>query len=133
MVICQYCNNAAILVDGEKIYPHRPDLKHLNFWYCDNGHEPAYVGCHSISTKHKFTGTEPKGTLANSVLRSKRSLAHSMFDPLWKKGDRQYFTSRSAAYNWLASSMNLTSDECHIGMFNESQCDKVISLLSERA
>jgi len=35
---------------------------------------------------------------------------------------------RTQAYNWLANKMNITPDKCHIGMFNEEQCEKVMDI-----
>ena len=43
-VTCPYCSRRAMLVTGQVIYPHRPDLHDLNFWLCD--HCKAYVGTH---------------------------------------------------------------------------------------
>lgn len=126
MIICPYCNNPAILVKGDKIYPHRKDLYTLNFWYCDNQHDPAYVGCHKISVKHKRTGIEPLGRLADSELRNWKSKAHTAFDPLWKEGKKKHFTSRTKAYHWLANTLNIEKHECHIGMFDIEMCQKVI-------
>lgn len=123
-VICDYCENKAQLVKGDKIYPHRPDLYYLNFYYCDNGHEPAYVGCHKKNPNHGHDGTTPLGRLADSILRSKKSSAHQTFDPIWKEG----FMSRKEAYSWLAKELNISGKDCHIGLFNEEMCDKVVSI-----
>jgi len=127
-VVCSYCNQDASLVKGNKIYPHRKDLSQLNFWYCANGHEAAYVGCHAPSVKHSHTGTEPLGRLANKKLRYWKSQAHRAFDPLWKEGKRKYFKSRKKAYNWLADVLNLEPEECHIGMFDIYYCKRVIEV-----
>lgn len=117
MVICQYCNNPSRLVDGSFLYPHRSDLSHLNFYYCDDGHEPAYVGCHPHSTK-------TLGILANSELRDAKKRAHLAFDPIWR--NKRY--TRGQAYKWLAETMGLTREECHIGMFSIRQCTQVVLL-----
>lgn len=120
-VICSYCNKEAKLVSGDVIYPHRPDLKSRTFYYCDNSHEPAYVGANQI------TGN-PLGTLANKKLRSMRLKAHRKFDPLWEQnGCDQQFNSRSEAYQWLSTVMKLPIEKTHIGMFNEDQCEDVIN------
>lgn len=128
-VICPYCNSEAVIVKGDKIYPHRPDLKMLNFWYCDNGHNPAYVGCHKISIQHGYTGEEPLGRLADAKLRRWKSKAHAAFDPLWKEG---IFKSRNRAYNWLANKLQISKEECHIGMMSVKQCRQVIEVCNER-
>lgn len=115
---CEYCGNQAQLVKGAKIYPHRPDLYHKDFYYCDNGHEPAYVGCHRGTIK-------PLGRLADKELRSAKSRAHAEFDPMWRDKP-SYFKSRGKAYNWLANKMKKPSHETHIGMFNIEECEQVI-------
>ena len=114
-VICDYCGEVAKFVGGELIYPHRPDLHKLKFYQC----KPcsAYVGVHKGSST-------PLGRLANSKLRMAKSKAHIAFDPIWK----QAYMSRSKAYIWLSESMGIDTDECHIGMFDEHQCEQVINL-----
>lgn len=118
-IICQYCNKQAKLHTGEKLYPHRPDLYHLRFWMC----EPcgAYVGT------HKNNSNTPLGRLANAELRRLKVLAHEAFDPLWKKGNM----SRTSAYIWLSMKLKIDKEECHIGMFDEKICKKVIEICTK--
>lgn len=113
--ICPYCAKPSVQFGGLKLYPHRLDLADKTFYLC----EPcdAFVGTHKGTNK-------PLGTLANKVLREQRKLAHATFDPLWKEA--QY--TRGEAYRRLAKAMNLSRDECHIGMFNLEQCKQVIQL-----
>lgn len=68
---CPYCKENAQQVQGDALYPHRPDLKQKTFYWC----KPcdAYVGCHPGTT-------DPLGTLANKNLRFQRGLAHCAFD-----------------------------------------------------
>jgi len=128
-VKCDYCGGQAKLVKGKKVYPHRNDLAGLNFWYCDNGHDPAYVGCHKKNRNHGHSGIEPLGRLANAKLRNAKSMAHGAFDPLWRHGsERRKFKSRKRAYNWLADQLKIDASECHIGMFNEEMCGKVMEV-----
>lgn len=117
MPICQYCNQEATHVKGDKIYPHRKDLYHLSFWYCDNGHSPAYVGCHP-------GGDKPLGILADADLREAKKTAHLAFDPIWR--NKRY--TRSAAYKWLASALDISPELCHIGMFDITTCRAVVVL-----
>lgn len=119
MVLCDYCSKPAKLVTGAKIYPHRPDLKHLKFWHCECCE--AYVGTHGYGPRNK-----PLGRLANKELRTLKRLAHKTFDPIWK--GPQSRSSRSNAYYWLARKMNLPKQRCHIGMFNTEQCRQVINI-----
>lgn len=110
---CHYCQGDAKFVGGQDIYPHRPDLWGKKFYLC----KPcdAYVGCHPNSVN-------PLGILANAKLRAMKSSAHAAFDPMWRNGDM----TRSAAYSWLASTLEIEKDQCHIGMFNEFTCMRVI-------
>jgi hypothetical protein len=50
--------------------------------------------------------------------------AHKYFDFLWRS--KKY--TRTEAYDLLAGSMGISSDRCHIGMFDHSQCDEVIEI-----
>ena len=113
-MICQFCASEAQKVSGEKIYPHRRDLYHLRFFYCDNSHDPAYVGTHKNG--------KPLGTLADSETRKARNLAHQSFDKIWK----DKLLSRSDAYRVLSKHMNLSADKTHIGMFNVDQTQEVV-------
>lgn len=123
-VICDYCGSKTQLVTGEKIYPHRPDLYSLSFYYCDNGHDPAYVGCHKGTDK-------PLGRVADAELRQAKSEAHAAFDPLWKRSDG--LGTRSSAYVWLAEQLGLPKHETHIGMFDVDTCRKVCKICNEYA
>ena len=113
--ICPYCGNKSDGVTGQVVYPQRPDL-HSKWFYrcvpCD-----AYVGCHP-NTKN------PLGRLANAELRKYKSMAHRAFDLIWKTKAMK----RSDAYKALAAEMRIQSSECHIGMFDISQCKQVIAI-----
>lgn len=123
-VKCPYCNNPAELVDGTVIYLHRPDLAHKKFWNCAPC--KAYVGCHETTFNHDFPkGTMPLGRLANAELRSAKSAAHALFDPLWKTGKMR----RGQAYAWLADQLKIKQEDCHIGMFSVEQCKQVFQIM----
>lgn len=109
---CQ-CGRTAICVNGDVIYPHRPDLRHKWFWRC----EPcgAYVGCHGLSQN-------PLGTLADAETRKARNQAHAAFDPLWRSGRMK----RTAAYQWLAEQLGIEFADCHIARFDATTCAAVI-------
>ena len=120
---CQHCNKSTSLVTGDFIYNHRPDLHTLNFWYCANCR--AYVGCHKKGARTQFgisDGTLPLGTAANARLRELRKDAHNVFDNLWKN---QEF-SRDGAYLQLAYYLRIKKDDCHMALFDDEQCKKVI-------
>lgn len=113
---CPYCFETPVKVNGDIIYPNRNDLHHKEFLYCQNGHDPAYVG---------IQNGKPLGSLANQHLRKLRSLAHKSFDNLWKNKKM----SRDEAYRLLSKEMNLPKEKTHIGMFNEKQCRKVLEII----
>lgn len=117
-ITCPYCEGPAELVDGDVIYPRRPELHAKKHWLCRQC--DAYVGCHDKNERFGHTGTEPLGRLANYVLRQHKMLAHAAFDRLWKNGG-----DRSAAYAWLAEVLGIGRNECHIGMFDVEMCKKV--------
>lgn len=118
--ICPYCGEFSAKVDGQHVYPHRPDLFRKVFYVCDPC--DARVGCHP--------GTEkPLGRLANAELRRAKSNAHAQFDPLWRQG---VFKSRGAAYKWLARELGIDGGDCHIGMFDVETCELVACIAVQR-
>lgn len=114
-ISCPYCQRPARLVLGSVVYPHRKDLQGKRFWACMAC--DAYVGCHQGSTT-------PFGRLANAELRRAKQAAHVAFDALWKSGK----FSRREAYQWLATQLGVTSEECHIGKFDLKQCKRVVAV-----
>lgn len=115
---CIECGAIANIVGGARIYPHRPDLYGKRFWLCTCG---AYCGCHGSTTR-------PLGYPAGPETRRARNNAHAVFDPLWRSGGM----GRREAYTWLANSMGLSPEECHIGMMTADQARQVILLCNAR-
>jgi hypothetical protein len=124
--ICDYCRNSAeFLPTSERIYSGR------NFgpvWACFNCN--AWVGVHPDTQR-------PLGRLADARLRRAKRHAHAVFDPLWMKAHTAYTDAvhsrrvvikiaRSRAYLWLGDQLGLTPDQCHIGLFDVAQCERVI-------
>jgi hypothetical protein len=109
-VTCDYCRRPAeFLPSSAPVY----GRDYGPVWRC----EPcgAWVGCHKGSDT-------PLGRLANKSLRAMKIRAHDAFDPIWR-GTK---TKRGSAYAWLADQMGLDRKDCHIGMFNEDQCQLVV-------
>lgn len=71
----------------------------------------------------------PLGIPADGETRRARMDAHLMFDQLWQSNQfiKRTTMSRSAAYRWMQKTLNLTSDEAHIGRFTKEQCATLIS------
>lgn len=111
---CDYCGKRAVPTDGKVIYPHRSDLAHLKFWACFPC--KAHVGC------HKGTAM-PLGRLANAALRKAKQAAHAAFDPTWQNKGK---SARRASYQRLAAALGIDDEDCHIGMFDEAMCKRVI-------
>ena len=113
---CDYCGGNVELITGAVLYPHRVDLSDKQFYRC----QPcaAWVGCHP--------GTKvPLGRLAKADLRTAKSKVHSLLDPLWSEGS----CSRHEAYRLLAEGLSLSTERCHIGMFDLYTCDRAIRFL----
>lgn len=112
-MICTYCNNEAQFTTSKEFYGH--DYK-TNLYVC----RPcdARVGTHG-------RGKTPLDTMANSELRGLRKECHRRFDVRWKTKQ----VSRSKAYQQLAGMMDLPPEKAHIGMFDETQCKKLLSLI----
>ena len=117
-VICPYCNKNAKIVSGKVIYPHRPDLRELRFWYCADC--KAWVGCHKLTDR-------PLGRLANKELRLWKMKAHELFDPKWRRDGMK----RIEAYQWLAIRLGIPYKDCHIGMFDVEMCKKTVEVCKE--
>lgn len=127
-VKCDYCGGQAVLVSGDAVYPHRKDLHDFNFWKCPVCVD-VYVGCHRFGSRVDgmiSNGDLPLGRLANAELRKAKSKAHAAFDPLW----REYgFFTREEGYKMLADFLEIDARDCHIGMFDEDTCRKVLQFI----
>ncbi len=122
-VACPYCGNPAVLIrDSSPIY-HGRDYGPA--WVCWK--DEAWVGTHKDSKQHA-----PLGRLANAELRRAKISAHAAFDPLWQGKQRRDSCSKSAArhaaYKWLAGQMGIHVKDCHIGMMDVKQCNRVVEI-----
>lgn len=89
---------------------------------------PVYeCSCGARVGVHKGT-TTPLGTPAGDILREWRKSVHTLFDPIWRKGEMK----RNEAYKWLSEEMNLSSEECHIGLFDKDMCMDAIKIITLR-
>lgn len=118
-VVCNYCGCEAELVTGRKVWPLRKDLVDLLVWSC----EPckAYATC-------KKGSNEPRGTLAKDSLRRLRVKCHKMMDLIWQDG----YMTRTATYEWLQLELRLTKEKCHIAMFDNDICNRVLKLAEHK-
>lgn len=120
--VCPYCGHTSRLVDDSVVYSRGFGSK---VYYC----QPcsAWVGIHRGSTNCK-----PLGRLANKELRQLKVRAHFLFDALWRSAmkTRRWTKGRArrAAYGWLAEQMGIPFEQCHIGMFDDEQTSRVITI-----
>lgn len=116
-VFCPYCGQQAALTDSKEVYRVR---SYGMIYICRDC--KAYVGCHK--------GTDiPLGRLADAKLRKAKMAAHKQFDPLWQSG--RY--TRTQAYTALARELGIEMSECHIGMFDDEQCRRVVGICMDLA
>lgn len=100
---CCGCNAevSARLTDGREIYNHRPDLRDLPFWKCDDCGN--FVGCHH-KTKDR---TKPLGCIPTKEIKNARQHLHRLIDPIWKSGKM----GRRELYREIAKGLGI--DEYH--------------------
>lgn len=84
---------------------------------------PAYTRSMGAERRHRSTAA------AGSRLAQLQVQAHRELDQMWKGGGM----SRTACYRWLAGRMNMPLENCHIGMFDEAECERVIAICWEAA
>lgn len=111
-MICPFCKQPARWVQNQEIYGRNYGKSYM-IWLC----KPcdAYVGCHNNTDV-------PMGSMANKEMREWRKLAHSVFDPLWKKGNM----TRRKAYRTLAK---VFGHEVHIGESDVETCKQIIKTI----
>ena len=135
---CLYCGAKCLLCCGSLVY--HGSKRFGCIWVCPTPGCDAYVGC------HKRTHT-PLGNPANYELRELRRKCHYEFDPLWEenaktlqlcnKGGqpasdrRKLMAARNQMYKRLADYMNLPIEMCHIAMFHDEQCYKVLEFVKQ--
>lgn len=115
-IYCGICdeNIDARRVHGDKIYPHRPDLKDLIFWQCPTC--GGYVGTHKNSGK-------PLGCIVPQAVKEWRQKIHSIIDPLFLKR----LIDRSTLYRRIAKKLGIKEyHTAHIRSVQEAE--KVYSI-----
>lgn len=128
--ICPACGQPGRLAYGSEVYPHRADLRAKPFWVCDA--DKTRVGCHPGTTV-------ALGTMATPALRAACSRAHEAVDPIWL-GQFDHNVSRHGqtisrqvarrrVYSFMAATLGVERDACHIGMFDEKMCRRVVETM----
>lgn len=120
---CPYCDQPTVLIDSAEIYNGR---SYGWAWTCRTCF--AYVGCHKGTTN-------ALGRVADQRLRSIKRSTHAIFDPLWKKlmkiSNYSKVEARTAMYMWLSLYTRIPLEECHIGMFDEEQCQETLHIINK--
>lgn len=121
-VKCTYCNEQAEKAYGRDVLGEdnssTQKLASVRYYWCRK--------CDAYVSTHPGTWI-PCGPLANRRTRVARREAHSFFDKLWRDGHM----SRDRAYFWLSEQLGIKKVNCHIGMFNQSQCAKTIKAVEK--
>ncbi len=121
-VFCIGCKKDvdARLTTGKEMYPHRPDLAHMQFWVCDTC--GSFVGCHKGSTR-------PLGYLASEDIKVWRKQIHDILDPLWKKKK----IGRSQAYAHVGNEIGRTYHTAEIYSVEEGKrIYEIVKTLKEK-
>ena len=125
-LICPYCGNKTEYIDSSFVY-----AKSYGMIYickpCD-----AYVGVHKGTDK-------AMGRLADKLLRGAKIEAHYYFDQIARtslinKIWKEYIpnlSNRKKAYLWLSKQMNIPEEDCHIGMFDVGECNRVVEICNQ--
>jgi len=121
-----HCKKESSMVTGEDVYPHREDLYLLNFYKCHDC--DAYVGCHKKNNRLGLTGIEPLGRPANNKLRSIRWFVHDCLDKHWKESENRR-EKRNMVYSKLSQEMDISEEECHVGLFSITKCRKALKVI----
>ena len=58
-----------------------------------------------------------------------RAEAHTAFDPLWQQSGGM---SRNAAYRWLAEELGMNREDCHMSLFDEETCRRVVGVCAQK-
>lgn len=81
---------------------------------------PVCKGGHGANQK---TGA-PLGVPADYATRRARMDAHAALDRIVA------LTGKARAYRWLATVLKMEQVDCHIGQFDEAQCQRVIGAVN---
>jgi ssDNA-binding Zn-finger/Zn-ribbon topoisomerase 1 len=104
-----------------------------------------FYGCSRFPKCTAAHGAHPDGTPlgipAGKDTKQARIRAHEFFDRLWKPIETLYDrpldkgaklralkAARRRAYSWLREKLELSEEECHIGRFDKTTCDRVVEI-----
>lgn len=118
---CPHCAGAVTLENNAAVYG-RSFGEWPWVYLCQTQGCRAYVGTHPETNI-------PLGTLATAVIREARKKAKDKFNALWPGGQM----TRTEAYSWLATRLNIPTAACHFGWFNEAQCNQALAVLTDAA
>lgn len=110
-IFCVQCNNKKErkLTYGYEIYPHRPDLKDLKFWKCEDCGN--FVGCHKGQKN-----SNPLGIIANKQIKNARQHIHKLMDPWWDGP-----SGRGRIYKYLSINLGYQYHTANIRSIEEAR------------
>lgn len=120
LVVCGECGAPMVLRETTK-YPNK-DGSPKKFWGCS-----TFPACRGVHGAHQDSG-KPLGVPGDGPTKAARIRAHAAFDTLWKGGAM----SRTRAYEWMRTVMELEKREAHIGKFTAAQCERLLERLAAR-
>lgn len=110
---CDHCNSKYIVFIKNKTKINNNEYRSV--WMCRECY--AMVLCHADSRT-------PLGYMTDKSGRELRKVLHNIFDLLWQE---KYMT-RDEAYDWLALTLLVNREECHIARLSKSELRKAIGL-----
>ena len=66
--------------------------------------------------------------MAYKNVKHYRHTVHLYLDAIWQASSSKK-RARTSMYNWLATQMNISEEECHVSKFSRDQCKKAIKIL----
>lgn len=114
--ICPYCGSTVVLTSNSELHG------------VEHGSGKCYLcrNCRASVNTHNDLIT-PMGRMADSELKEKRIIAHSLFDPFWQTK----YVCRKTAYARLAKKLDVPKRKCHIAWFDIDTLNRAIIILKE--
>lgn len=122
---CPYCGGVVKYASNAAIYSGRV-YGNGKCYYCTKCY--ASCGVHSEPHRPKIGSRRPLGLLATQPMKDKKTIAHALFDVIWRN---QQLVKRPKLYKKLAKKLDIPTNQCHFGWFNEERLSQAIKIMSE--
>ena len=114
---CHNCGSENVKKESNSIVYGR-EYGNGKCYYCHDC--KANVGTHNSG--------KPLGTLASKDVQILRKACHDIFDRLWRY---EKIASRGQLYKDLARRLEISSQECHFGMFQRDRCLQALGIITQ--